>query len=198
VVRDERQRHTSRTHRLPRRRTDLVEDGVAWLLTAVGLVVAVVAMAGGLRSYTEHMERFHVDTVQRTQVRAVLVDPAPLAMAVGATGRTVRAQEVPVAARYTAANGTERIVDVPVTGPLPAGTAVAVWVDRGGNLVPSPGDPLTILFNAIATAVAVLLGGVLGLVGIWVSVRWELARVNARAWTREWAQVEPRWSGRLP
>jgi hypothetical protein len=31
---------------------------------------------------------------------------------------------------------------------------------------------------------------------VWIAVRLRLDRINDAGWTREWARVEPEWSGR--
>jgi hypothetical protein len=46
--------------------------------------------------------------------------------------------------------------------------------------------------------VAVVLAGWAVLALLWAAVRAATARRNAAAWAREWALVEPTWSGRAP
>jgi len=46
--------------------------------------------------------------------------------------------------------------------------------------------------------VAITLGGWAVLALVWTTVRAATARRNATAWAREWAVVEPDWSGRVP
>ena len=146
---DERQRH-SRPARLPRRATDRVEDLVAWMLITLALLTAVVAATLALRLYGAGMSRADVETRERTQLQAVLLEQAPYALDVNEHGRAVRRLPVPVPARYTTPDGTERRADAPVLGPLPAGTTVSIWVDRSGTITSAPARSA----DAVASAAA--------------------------------------------
>ena len=192
---DERQRH-SRPARLPRRATDRVEDLVAWMLITLALLTAVVAATLALRLYGAGMSRAEVETRERTQLQAVLLEQAPYALDVTESGRTVRRLPVPVPARYTTPDGTERRVDAPVLGPLPAGTTVAIWVDRSGTITSAPARSTDAVTSAAVSGGGVVAGGGVVLGGIWMAVRACLLRLNTARWAREWEQVEPQWSGR--
>jgi hypothetical protein len=194
-MRGERQR-LSRRARLPRRPTDRIEDLVAWVLTALGLLTALLAVVTGVRLYGDGMHRIGLEARERTQVQAVLLEPAP-AKALGEKPRGARAVAVPVPVRYTAPDGTEHLADVPATGPLPAGV-VPLWVNRSGEVVGAPGRTTDAVGRAAVGAAGILLVGPLILAGSWAGVRAGTRRVNIARWEREWTQVEPRWSGRTP
>jgi hypothetical protein len=169
-MRSERQRH-NRPERLPRRPTDRIEDLVAWLLATLGLLSAVLAATTGVRLYGEGTDRVSIESRERTQVQAVLLEPAPSGVALAERGRQMRSVPVPVPARYTAPDGTERVADALVQGPLPAGAGVPMWVDRAGEATTAPGHPLDALGSAATGAAGVLiLGGVvLGFSAEWSS-----------------------------
>ncbi|MFD7624891.1 hypothetical protein ACFV7Q_02390 [Streptomyces sp. NPDC059851] len=86
---------------------------------------------------------------------------------------------------------------VPVPPRTPVGEAVAIWVDDAGDVsFRPPRTEEAITLDAIAAAAGTLAAIVLGAGGL-VSVR--LRRIEAgslRQWDREWARVEPYWSGR--
>ena len=195
-MRGERQR-LSRPARLPRRPTDRIEDLVAWALTALGLLTALLAVVTGVRLYGDGMHRIGLEARERTQVQAVLLEPAH-AKALGERPRGARAVAVPVPVRYTAPDGTEHLADVPVRGLLPAGVAVPLWVDRSGEAVGAPGRTTDAVGRAAVGAAGILLVGSLILAGSWAGIRVGTRRVNMARWEREWTQVEPRWSGRTP
>lgn len=191
-MRGERQRHTH-PQRLPRRATDRIEDVVAWLLTTLGLLVAVLAATTGARLHAEVAHRVDVETQERTQVQAVLLEPAPTVL--GDKARGARPLPVSVPARYPAPDGTERVADAPVPGPLPAGAAVPIWVDRSGKITTAPVRAADPMASAAMGAAGVLIVGAIVLGGLWAVVRGTILRVNLARWEREWAQVEPRWRG---
>ena len=190
-MRGERQRHTH-PQRLPRRATDRIEDVVAWLLTTLGLLVAVLAATTGARLHAEGAHRVDVETQERTQVQAVLLERAPTVL--GDKARGARPMPVSVPARYPAPDGTERVADAQVQGPLPAGAAVPIWIDRSGKIT-APVRAAHPMASAATGAAGVLIVGALVLGGLWAGVRRTILRVNLARWEREWAQVEPRWTG---
>jgi hypothetical protein len=194
-MRGERKRHPQR---LPRRVTDRIEDAVAWLLTTVGLLVVVLAVTTGARLYGEGMHRLDVEYHDRTQVQAVLLEPAPAGVALGDMGRRAAAIPVPVPARYTAPDGTAGQADARVQGPLPAGAAVPVWVDRAGDISTALGSRVEVVESAATGGAGVLIVGASVLGGLWAGVRGSTQRAVMARWEREWVQVEPRWSGRVP
>jgi hypothetical protein len=194
---DERQRH-SRPDRSLRRSVDRVEDVVAWMLITVALLGVVAAAMATVRSYGDGMRRVAVETRERTQVQAVLLEPAAYAHQVDDKGRAVKLRTVAVPARYTSPDGVERRGDARVQGPLPAGAAVPVWVDRSGMIVSAPVNGADVVADAAMDSVGLLALGAVVLGGIWAGVRAAVLRFNTVRWGREWEQVEPRWSGRTP
>jgi len=98
--------------------------------------------------------------------------------------------QVAVAAAWTAPNGGGRVGEIEVPAGTPAGSVVGVWVDVNGALVPPPAA--TERASAGFGAVVGLLVAGLTLITV-VRVRRER---RGRRLDAEWAEVEPRWSGR--
>ena len=181
--------------RMPRRPTDRVEDVAAWVLTILGALTAVLAVTTGLRLYDEGMHRIGLETRERMQVQAVLLEPAN-PDAAGERPPGVRVVAVPTSIRYLAPDGAEYVADVPVTGAVAAGRAVPLWVNPSGQVVGAPGHTVDAVGRAAVGAVGIALIGFLILGGSWAGVSAATRRVNMARWEREWMQVEPRWSGR--
>jgi hypothetical protein len=139
-MRGERQRHTH-PQRGPRRATDRIEDAVAWLLTTLSLLVAVLAATTGARFHAEVAHRVDVETQERTQVQAVLLEPAPTVL--GDKARGARPMPVSVPARYPAPDGTERVADAQVPGPLPPEPPCRSGSTDPGRSPPPPSAPPT-------------------------------------------------------
>jgi hypothetical protein len=97
---------------------------------------------------------------------------------------------VAVAAAWTAPNGSGRVGEIDVPAGTPAGRVVGVWVDANGAPVPPPpaSDPVSAGFGA---GVGVLVAAM----ALIASLRVRDAR-RGRRWDAEWADLEPRWSGR--
>ena len=109
----------------------------------------------------------------------MLLEPAP-AKALGERPRGARAVALPVPVRYTAPDGIEHLADVPATGPLPAGVAVPLWVDRSGEVVGAPGRTTDAVGRAAVGAAGILFVGPLILAGSWAGVRVGTRRVTWR------------------
>ena len=187
-MRSSQERQPSRS-RLPRRRTDRVEDGAAWLLTAAGLLLLLFGALTGVGVHAAIVERGRVAEQQLVRVDAVLL--ADGLLDVGAPGVAA-----PRAAKYVDAAGQAHEVVLPGVGRVPAGSSVPIWVDRAGRLTAAPPTGVDAVVIGIVACVGTVGFGSAVLVGLWFGVRrWLLAR-NTAAWAREWAVVEPEWSGR--
>lgn len=148
------------------------------------------------RLYAVGMHRVEVETRARTQVPAVLLEPAPLVAVPGNRAQPIERFASPVAVAFTAPDGSARRAEARVAGPLPTGTVVPVWVERSEAVVDPPLAPLD------AVAAAAVGGGGLALVGLavlgaaWVAARLLVLRLALAGWAREWDRVEPLWTGR--
>ena len=85
-----------------------------------------------------------------------------------------------------------------MVGPRPAGVTVPMWLDRSGELTGAPTRGIDAVRHAAAGALGVLAIGAAVLVCAGAAFRSELQRITMARWEREWARVEPRWSGRTP
>jgi len=170
--------HPSQQRRIPKRGTDWVEDSAAWTLASLGLLGAVLSMIIGFHVHGSLLERARLESASRTPVRAVVLqDVAPMPE-VGDAGAGPLAQ-VPV--RWAETDGVVREGDATVDGALRSGDLTVVWVDRSHHLVPPP--------TRAADATAALTMA-------WFGIRHLAMARNCVRWEREWAVVEPRWSGR--
>jgi hypothetical protein len=170
---------------LPRRATDRVEDLAAWVVAVLALVLLLASglVGVGVARSTAHeaASREHVDAVLLTDAPPALRDP---------DARVARA------ARYRDPAGAEHVVVVPVAGRPPAGRVVHLWVDGGGRVTTPPPGRADATLRGVVVAAGVALAGGLLLLGLWTGVRRRLDARNAQWWAREWARVEPAWSGR--
>jgi hypothetical protein len=185
--------HPSQPGRIPKRGTDWVEDSAAWTLAALALLGAVLAMIIGFHVHGSLLERARTEAASRTPVRAVLLQNVAPMPEVGDAGSGPLTQ-VPV--RWVDADGAVREGNATVDGALRAGDPTVVWVDRSHHLVSPPTRA------ADATAAGYVASGITLFVIIavltmaWFGIRQLAIARNCVRWGREWAEVEPRWSGR--
>jgi hypothetical protein len=178
--------------RFPRRATDLVEDAVLWLLSSLVLLLVVLAVMTAVAAYGHITDRSQGEAARHAPVRAVLAAAAP-AM-VDDSGYRL---PVGVPATWTGPDGRPHAGSIPVLGPLPAGADVSVWVDEQGSVVDAPPTAIEAAAAAFLTAVFIVACGGGVLAGGWGLARRAIGAANSRRWEREWADVGPRWSGRL-
>lgn len=175
---------------LPHRRTDRVEDLVAWLLMSLALLAVLGSVVVGRAAHDAALGRAAV----AAPVGAVLVGDAESHTASTATDQRVPAPRTVALVAWTGADGVAHTATVSVPPDLPAGSAVTLWVDGAGRLV---GDPAGRAAQAsafgisAALTVVALSWGLLTLV--WSAACRLTAARNAAGWAREWARVEPRW-----
>jgi hypothetical protein len=171
----------------PGRRTDLLEDLVAWALASLGLFAVLGSVLLGCAAYDAALGR----GAPPSPVRAVLLADSPRAPA---ADQRVPTLQQPARVTWTAADGVVHVVEVRVPPVLRAGSAVTVWLDRAGRVVADPAERSAeaVAFGvSAALAVVALSWAVLSV--LWSTVCRLTAARNAAAWAREWARVEPRW-----
>jgi hypothetical protein len=154
--------------------------------------VVLLAIAVGQLGAEHTVDRARAEAAARTAARAELLEGVDGAvLADGTRTRTALA-------RWTGPDGRLTQGRVIVTSQHSVGDTISIWVDRTGRLVPAPTKPSAATAVGWTWGVAVTLGGwaVLGL--LWSAVRAATSRRNAASWAREWAVVEPDWSGRVP
>lgn len=173
--------------RPPRRRTECIQCAIGWALLLAGVLTLVAAYLVSSSAYRAGLERIEQDAAARTTVVGVLLDDAP---PVGS------GPSRPTRVSYVDQTGRPQVGQVAVTGNLVVGTPVRVEVDGSGRVGVEPPTRGDAVFSAVAAATAVVLGGGLLLVLIWLGVRALVLARNCSAWEREWRLVEPQWSGR--
>jgi hypothetical protein len=99
--------------------------------------------------------------------------------------------------RWPGARGVVRRGQLLLSAGTRAGTAIPVWVDRGGNLTIAPVDAQTIGRTSFAAGVAVLLAVPLVGWGLHALLCAVLDAHRRRRWTQGWARVEREWSSTL-
>ena len=186
-------RQARRACRWPRsRRTDRLEDLVAWVLTACAAGVVLVAVAVGQAGVEHTLARARAEAATRIPARAELLeDIDPAVPADGSRSHTALA-------RWTGPDGRVTQGRVIVGSKQSVGDTVPIWMDPTGRLAQAPTPAATATAVGWTWGVAVVLAGWALLALLWTAVRAATARHNAAAWAREWALVEPTWSGRVP
>jgi hypothetical protein len=185
-------RQALRARSLRARGTDRFEDLVAWALTSCAAGVVLLAIAVGQAGAQHTVDRSRAEAAARTPARAELLEDVDGAvLADGSRSRTALA-------RWIGPDGQVAQGRVLVTSQHAVGDTVSIWTDRTGRLVPAPTKPSAASAVGWTWGVAVTLGGWAVLALLWTAVRAATGRRNAAAWAREWAVVEPSWSGRVP
>ena len=186
-------RHARRTSRWPGARgTDRLEDLVAWILTTCAAGVVLLAVAVGQLGAEHTLARSRAEAAARTPARAELLESVDGALLTdGSRAHTAFA-------RWTAPDGRVTQGRVVVTSQHSVGDTVPIWTDATGRIAQPPTSTGTATAVGWTWGVAVTLAGWAVLALLWTGVRAITARRNAAAWAREWALVEPTWSGRVP
>jgi len=185
-------RQALRARSLRARGTDRFEDLIAWVLTSCAAGVVLLAMAVGQAGAAHTLERSRAEAAARTPARAELLEDVDGAvLADGSRSRNALA-------RWTGPDGRVAQGRVVVTSQHVVGDTVSIWTDRTGRVVPAPTKSSAASAVGWTWGVAVTLGGWAVLALLWTAVRAATSRRNAAAWAREWAVVEPNWSGRVP
>jgi len=174
-----------------RRRTDKIAAGLAAVPMAVFLagtpVLSMVAVGWADRATAAEQQA----TLSWRQVPAVLSQAAPVPGAWDVSGYSW------VLARWTAPDGRARAGEIPVSGALPAGRTVRLWVDAAGSPTGLPPGRRTVLARQTAAAViaVVVLGSVL--LCLAAAGRRVLDRRRLADWEAGWAAVGPPWTRRF-
>jgi len=181
------------TRRIPRRGTDWLEDAAAWVLISLGLIGAALSIIAGMQVHGSLLERAQLESSARTPVRAVLLQDAPV---IPSADDQENGPMVQVPVRWVDTDGTERVSEATVSGLPRAGDTVRLWADRDHHLVPPPTNADDAAAAGVVAAGISLFLSVALLLVLWCGVRHYAFTRNRARWEREWAEVEPRWSGR--
>lgn len=187
-------RSQSQQQRFPKRGTDWAEDAAAWVLASLALIAAVTSLFIGMRVNGDLMDRAEHEAHTRSSVRAVLTEDATPRMPARIEPDAPLTAKAPV--RWFDGGGNLQITlaDVPSTDH--AGDTILVWVDRDNHLVPPPTSPYDAVAAGYVSGAVLLFVSIAILIALWFGIRNLTWRRNERRWARDWAVVEPRWSGR--
>ncbi|SDL88002.1 hypothetical protein SAMN05660642_01112 [Geodermatophilus siccatus] len=176
-----------------KRGSDRVQFAARLVLVLVVLVSIPVALAVGTVVHERLQAVAREQAAGLTRVTAVALEDAPSAAEIrpgrgrpGTTVQWVAPDGVPVQVQVWAPAGTR------------AGDRVRAWTTADGRPAADPMTALqvvrsTIVFVTIGWAASVLVTGTAYAVLCWV-----LDRHRDWRWTREWAEIEPTWSRRVP
>jgi len=174
------------------RRSDRSRARLLAALVATLLLAPLPAWLIGNLAYRHGLDAAAAHAAERHKVTAVTLTSVGTAQTGG------RRQELPVAARWSQPPGQARIGRLLVPPGTAAGTQVRIWVDEAGQPTRAPRTSADVAadawFAAAGTLAALTAFGVLG----FSLARGALDRGDEEAWAREWAEVEPGWSGRRP
>lgn len=183
----------SRRARLRRRGTDQLEDVVAWALVVLALLVGLLALMVGTGAHTDAIDRSTAERAQRTPVTAVLLERVELTPAADGVSEVSPRQ---ARVSWTGPGGAISTGEASVSMTLPAGAEIRLWVDRSGQVVRAPVTATGAAAAGWLAGAFTAIGGWVVLALLWRATRWATAAANAGRWAREWAMVEPEWSGR--
>jgi hypothetical protein len=106
------------------------------------------------------------------------------------------AWHIPVPARWTAPDGTQRTGTIVTDSTSRPGTVVTVWTDRAGNITSGPPSADAAAARGFGAGLATVVGVASLFTCCWLIVVRRLERRRLALWRIEWLQVEPQWSGR--
>jgi hypothetical protein len=154
-------------------------------------VVLSVVVGVGMRQSL--VDRARQEVATRTPVHAILLrDSTPPPGPVDQDSLVIG--DVPV--RYLDTDGAVRDGLAPVAGARRAGDTTTIWVDRAHHVVARPTTEADATTAGSAVGALVLLVSLAALTAVWLAVRRLALARNCARWGREWAVVEPLWSGR--
>lgn len=174
-----------------RRRADVIE---AWTLLLTVVVMAVGGAALGVTTALLVEQPLMAQHENRHQTRAELVEDVPKRpKELGEPG----IDRVRAAVRWTDPSGTARTGQTRVDEGRKAGDEVTIWTDGRGELTTAPLSPEQAATRAAVLGAMTATGFCcLSLVG-YRQVQRRLDRDRVAQWERAWAEVGPRWSGRV-
>ena len=176
------------------RRADRWQAGSTVLLITVWVLALPLAVALGFMVANDGVQAAETQAQDRTMVTATLLADARAA-SVSSRGMPDLTVTV-VPAEWTTPDGQQRSGPIEVVPGLHAGDQVNAWIDPAGTPVNPPisAADAIVAGAVIATGTWFALGLVLALVGQLIVMTLDRGRLDG--WEREWAAVEPVWTGR--
>jgi hypothetical protein len=176
------------------RAADRVEAAALLILVLVGLVMTPLAAASGSEAYANQRAVTEQQNRNRQPTTAVLLaDPPPLS--VTSPGRVVHGR-TPAQARWSLPDGSVRTGQVQADDWLRAGAELPIWIDQSGNPVDRPATADTAIVAGLRAALTSWLAVMAVLAAGFAALCLLLSRSRKAGWHREWASVEPAWTGR--
>ncbi|MEU3962026.1 hypothetical protein AB0F42_19750 [Streptomyces buecherae] len=174
-----------------RRRTDVIE---AWSLLLAAVIMVVGGVALGVTTALLAWEPLMEQHENRHQTQAVLVRDVPQRPTeLGEPG----ANRVRATVRWTDTSGTTHTGQTRVDEGREAGERVTVWTDERGELTTAPLSPGQAATRAGVVGAIAATGFCCLTLSARRQVQRRLDRERAAQWERAWAEVGPRWSGRV-
>ncbi|HVL85149.1 MAG TPA: hypothetical protein VM367_12805 [Pseudonocardia sp.] len=174
------------------RPTDRARQVIRRAEILLGAVAVLLAVLVGSAVHASELERARAGSALGP-VPAVLLEASPFPAQAHVMGAPV-----PVAARWTAPDGTPRTGRLWAEPGLPAGATVPVWVDGHGLRADAPLSPAMARLGGWLAGIGTAVGCGILLLGLAGLARRVLDVADDRRWSAEWARIEPRWSGRVP
>ncbi|MFE3203095.1 hypothetical protein [Embleya sp. NPDC059237] len=173
------------------RRCDVthLRSTLALTILALILVPLVVLAAVHVQIHSGETARSR-ELAHKHRVSAVLMTKPPIVARPGA--ETVAADVSWVAADGTTHTG---VAQVPLGGA--AGDTTGIWLDAEGRPTPPPPTHDAIVVDAITAGMLAFAATFMVTAGAFGAEHLLTSRRRARAWEREWAVVEPTWTGRI-
>jgi len=169
--------------------TDRLEDAMAWVLLAAGLLVVLFGSLFGIGVHDRLVDQARVEASDHMPAIATLLNASP----------TIGSDSTLSAPLWTAATWRDRsgeahtgILQAPQG--LNAGGTFQIWIDRAGAPVPEPISDSDALAMATVIAALTFLVGASVLAALWGAVRRITLSYNCSAWEREWREVAVIWS----
>ena len=176
------------------RAADRVEAAALLIVVLLGLIMTPLAAARGSEAYAN--QRFVTEQQNRARqatTAVLLADPPPFSTT--SPGRVVHGKTA-VGARWSLPDGSSRVGPVLADDWLRSGTRVPIWIDQTGNPVDAPATSDTAIVAGLRTALIWWLAVMVVLAAGYAALHLLLSRSRAAGWHREWASVEPAWTGR--
>ncbi|HEV2260165.1 MAG TPA: hypothetical protein VGS06_44225 [Streptosporangiaceae bacterium] len=172
-----------------RRGSDRAETAIVGVLLAAFLAgTPFTAHAVGSWTYATSAREAQAQQAAFRQVPATLLEAAT-PWSAGQYGAGADAQ-------WRAPDGQVRTGYVFAPGGTAAGSTVAVWVSRSGQLTDSPLQHSQIAGRAVLAQVLAVAALAVALTIVGWAARWVLDRRRLAAWAAEWLASGPRWSPR--
>jgi hypothetical protein len=169
---------------------DRIEAMVGWAVTAVTMILLVLAALAGTATYVA--EAGHDQSAVAARTSSTAARPGS-----GSSGSDQRGSDQRVSDQPTHPSVTPRTGLVLTGSGSPAGLGVGIWLDQYGRTVAPPRDSGRAVLAGATSAGQVLIVGGAVLLLLRGAARRAITAANLRNWEREWARVGPDWDRRI-